>query len=201
MIELPIIVDLTVNRNEVVFDFDLENTNPEIEFTSSNVINLEYPTYDGEYTVNAGYEPVVLPTTNKTLTQDVTVNRLQENDLYIHDVEISDTGLLRSTAAVSPGYNDATLFSSFRQQLQTVEGQTVTPTFYEQTIAVRREFVTGTIKVAAVPRYDGVLEFTPSEQSQTIEISGKMAAADIVVNPIPSNYGRIEWNGSFLAVI
>lgn len=48
--------------------------------------------------------------------------------------------------------------------------------------------------------YGGSYEFTPTEDSQTIEISHKMAVADIVINPIPSNYGLITWNGSTLTV-
>jgi hypothetical protein len=53
---------------------------------------------------------------------------------------------------------------------------------------------------AGVPRYEGDYEFTPSDQTQTVAIEGLMARQDIVINPIPSNYGLITWNGSTLTV-
>ena len=48
--------------------------------------------------------------------------------------------------------------------------------------------------------YDGPTEFTPSGSAQTIEIANKKALTDITINPIPSNYGLITWNGSELTV-
>ena len=51
-----------------------------------------------------------------------------------------------------------------------------------------------------VPEYTGSYEITPSSQTQTIPIMGLKAAGDITVNPIPSNYGLITWNGSTLTV-
>lgn len=54
--------------------------------------------------------------------------------------------------------------------------------------------------VAPILRYKGSYEFTPSEDEQTIEISGKTATHNITINPIPNNYGLITWNGSELTV-
>lgn len=48
--------------------------------------------------------------------------------------------------------------------------------------------------------YDGPYEWLPSEESQTVSISGKMATTDIIIEPIPSNYGRITYNGSTITV-
>lgn len=48
--------------------------------------------------------------------------------------------------------------------------------------------------------YDGPTEFTPSGSTQTIAIADKKALTDITINPIPSNYGLITWNGSELTV-
>lgn len=48
--------------------------------------------------------------------------------------------------------------------------------------------------------YAGAYEFTPSAAEQVIEIKGLMAKDDIIINPIPSNYGLITWNGSTLTV-
>ncbi len=48
--------------------------------------------------------------------------------------------------------------------------------------------------------YGGPYEFTPTEDTQTIEIANKKAVTDIIINPIPTNYGRITWNGSVLTI-
>ena len=48
--------------------------------------------------------------------------------------------------------------------------------------------------------YDGPTEFTPFGSTQTIAIENKKALTDITINPIPSNYGLITWNGSELTV-
>lgn len=68
------------------------------------------------------------------------------------------------------------------------------------------EFVTekvslsGDIQTGASASYAGEYEFTPTEQEQTISIAGKVARNDITINPIPSNYGLITWDGSTLTV-
>lgn len=53
------------------------------------------------------------------------------------------------------------------------------------------------IKVAEydLPVYDGVAEITPSQDTQILQTSNKALTRNIVVNPIPSNYGLIAWNG------
>lgn len=50
------------------------------------------------------------------------------------------------------------------------------------------------------PAYSGPYEYTPTQGTQTVEISGKRATENIVINPIPSNYGLITWDGSVLTV-
>ena len=51
-----------------------------------------------------------------------------------------------------------------------------------------------------VPYYMGEYEATPSAVEQIIPTSGKAMISDFVINPIPSNYGLISWNGSTLTV-
>lgn len=51
-----------------------------------------------------------------------------------------------------------------------------------------------------LPVYDGATEITPSNQAQVLQTSNKAVTRNIVVNPIPSNYGLITWNGSTLTV-
>lgn len=48
--------------------------------------------------------------------------------------------------------------------------------------------------------YRGSYEFTPSASEQTIEIRDRTAIADIIINPIPQNYGLITWDGSTITV-
>lgn len=48
--------------------------------------------------------------------------------------------------------------------------------------------------------YTGEYEFTPTEDTQTVRINGLRATRNITINPIPSNYGKISWNGSVLTV-
>lgn len=50
------------------------------------------------------------------------------------------------------------------------------------------------------PIYDGAHEVTPSEEIQILETEGKALNENIVINPIPSNYGLITWNGATLTV-
>ncbi len=56
--------------------------------------------------------------------------------------------------------------------------------------------------VIAIPgeTYTGSYEFTPSDTAQIISIMGMTATQDITIDPIPSNYGLITWNGSTLTV-
>lgn len=48
--------------------------------------------------------------------------------------------------------------------------------------------------------YTGSYQITPSAETQTLQTSGLLMTNDVVVNPIPSNYGLITWNGSTLTV-
>lgn len=48
--------------------------------------------------------------------------------------------------------------------------------------------------------YQGSYVFTPSDEEQTIEIQGKTASHNIVIEAIPCNYGRIVWDGVTLKV-
>lgn len=48
--------------------------------------------------------------------------------------------------------------------------------------------------------YEGDYEFTPSQQQQTISIADLMARQDIVIDPIPNNYGLITYDGSTITV-
>ncbi len=57
-----------------------------------------------------------------------------------------------------------------------------------------------TAGVSADEEYFGPYSVTPSDVEQVMKTAQKIASKDIVVNPIPSNYGKIGWNGSILTV-
>lgn len=58
----------------------------------------------------------------------------------------------------------------------------------------------GALSLASIPLYDGSMEITPDDYAQVLTTDGKKVVGNIVVNPIPSNYGKISWNGSYLLV-
>lgn len=53
--------------------------------------------------------------------------------------------------------------------------------------------------IGAIP-YSGEYEVTPSQETQVLYTEGKALAENVIVHPIPSNYGLITWNGAVLTV-
>ncbi len=51
-----------------------------------------------------------------------------------------------------------------------------------------------------LPVYDGITEVTPSNQAQVLQTSNKALTRNIIVNPIPEDYGRLLWSGNTLTV-
>ena len=56
------------------------------------------------------------------------------------------------------------------------------------------------IRQSDVPLYDGPMEFTPTQSEQIIYTANTRFVDNVTINPIPSNYGLITWNGSTLTV-
>lgn len=56
------------------------------------------------------------------------------------------------------------------------------------------------VNVGDADPYDGEYEWTPTQETQIIPIRHKMAVSDITINPIPSDYGKITWDGAVLTV-
>lgn len=56
------------------------------------------------------------------------------------------------------------------------------------------------INTMAGEHYEGATEVTPAEETQVLDTDGMIVDDSITVLPIPSNYGRIAWNGSVLMV-
>ena len=48
--------------------------------------------------------------------------------------------------------------------------------------------------------YSGEYTVTPTEETQVLSTNGKLMAGDVTVAPIPTNYGRISWNGSVMTI-
>lgn len=55
--------------------------------------------------------------------------------------------------------------------------------------------------ITARKPYTGEYEFTPGDEQITIPTTGLSMTKDVIINPIPSNYGKILWNGSELSII
>lgn len=51
-----------------------------------------------------------------------------------------------------------------------------------------------------MPTYAGEYSVVPSSEAQILETSKKQLTDNIVIEPIPQNYGLITWNGAFLTV-
>jgi len=51
-----------------------------------------------------------------------------------------------------------------------------------------------------IPDYDGPYTVTPTLETQTLLTQNKKTTNNITIVPIPSNYGLITWNGSYLKV-
>lgn len=56
------------------------------------------------------------------------------------------------------------------------------------------------VNTVAGEHYDGETHFTPTREAQTVHTAGTIVDEDIIVEPIPQNYGLITWNGSSLTV-
>lgn len=49
-------------------------------------------------------------------------------------------------------------------------------------------------------RYEGQYVVTPTIYTQTLFTNDKLLEDNVTVEPIPTNYGLITWNGSFITV-
>lgn len=66
----------------------------------------------------------------------------------------------------------------------------------EQSVSVSREL----IMITGAEPYEGAYEVTPTSEAQTLSTEGLRMTANVVINPIPNNYGLITWSGSVLTV-
>lgn len=50
------------------------------------------------------------------------------------------------------------------------------------------------------PAYDGPYEATPTRETQVFLTQNKRMTSDFTVNPIPSNYGLVTYNGAIITI-
>lgn len=56
------------------------------------------------------------------------------------------------------------------------------------------------VNEGAYPEYTGQTVVTPTQEMQVLETANRSLLSNIIINPIPENYGLITWNGSTLTV-
>lgn len=56
------------------------------------------------------------------------------------------------------------------------------------------------VDIGSYAIYDGTYTVTPGPEAQTLETANLALSDNIIINPIPSNYGLITWNGAYLTV-
>lgn len=83
---------------------------------------------------------------------------------------------------------------------------TLTPSIISATAEAVKRSVETSADLATVTRsedhdyYEGEVVFTPSDSVQIVATKDLVLSDDITINPIPSNYGLISWNGRGLLV-
>ena len=60
--------------------------------------------------------------------------------------------------------------------------------------------VDAAVQIIDGDHYTGEYTVTPTSYTQTLPTAGLVMEQDVTIDPIPSNYGLITWNGSFLTV-
>lgn len=48
--------------------------------------------------------------------------------------------------------------------------------------------------------YEGSYTITPSNERQTLSVQNMRMTEDLTIEPIPSNYGLVTWNGSVITI-
>lgn len=107
------------------------------------------------------------------------------------DMRVSVTGNERSMGTRITA-SETELGASLEEQAQEI---TATVQIQERSVGAR-------IDKRACPHtpYLGGYDFTPEETAQVIPTYGLVLSDDIRIAPIPSNYGRITYNGQIITV-
>lgn len=54
--------------------------------------------------------------------------------------------------------------------------------------------------LSPLPPYEGDYVVTPTQSTQTLSTAGMKMTDNVTINPIPSNYGLITWDGTTITV-
>ena len=68
---------------------------------------------------------------------------------------------------------------------------------------MRKRQIAGTVHRASIPGgepYDGPYTVTPGAESQELQTAGKSLSQNVVIEKIPSNYGKISWDGATMTI-
>ena len=82
-------------------------------------------------------------------------------------------------------------------------GSTVTVQSTSNTVTVASQPATSVAAQSVVingPVFTGDYTITPSSETQVLNTQYKLMNDNVTINPIPSNYGLITWNGSVITV-
>lgn len=204
MIQLPLTVNLTVNESRQVYGLTVEsNSEPLNMEVTTPVVSSTVEDYAGPYTATATTDgAVVLNTEGKKCTGNITVAQLPEMEINNPGLSINnDTGVITATAVFPQGYNNTRTVTQRTHPLVAIGDRTYEPMRTDRVILSKGQFITGNIKLLGVPTYSGPTEITPTEADQIVEVKDLLPAENITVKRIPNNYGRIEWNGSYITII
>lgn len=74
------------------------------------------------------------------------------------------------------------------------------PVTFDEKQSFSADFGSVQVRYIEHEEYDGATVVTPSNALQTLYTANLVVGSDIVINPIPSNYGLISWSGSGILV-
>lgn len=85
--------------------------------------------------------------------------------------------------------------------METITGKIKVSETVKATVSVKQS-ITGslTLKLPDIEKYTGSYTVIPSRSKQILKTKNKISVDNITIEPIPKNYGLIEWNGSFIKV-
>lgn len=64
----------------------------------------------------------------------------------------------------------------------------------DQTFPVKFDNIQTATKLVGGEQYNGPLEVTPTREQQTLPTSGKVLGENVVVHPIPKEYGLVSYD-------
>lgn len=71
---------------------------------------------------------------------------------------------------------------------------------FECSFEQQPEYIVDYGKEAPIGDYESSYFVTPSNERQIMPTANRTLSQNIIIEPIPSNYGLITWNGSTLTV-